>query len=74
MSISPVASAAPMAAATQPVKDGQWLQSVYTPTASPAGGVFKIVEKDTGRVILELPFEAPSSAAGDDAHAVDITA
>lgn len=54
---------------------GQHLQAVYVPTASAAGGVFMIVEKDTGRVIVQLPF-APQASAGEAAaaHAVDITA
>jgi hypothetical protein len=62
------------AAAVQATASGQQLQSVYVPTESAAGGVFKIVEKDTGRVIVELPYPLPTVPAGADgaSHAVDL--
>lgn len=54
--------------------DGQQLQSVYMPTDTAAGGIFKIVEKDTGRVIVELPFQPPPAVDGSPApdHTIDV--
>ncbi|QUD89973.1 hypothetical protein [Phenylobacterium montanum] len=75
MTISSITTEGHHAAAPPFTVTGQHLQAVYVPTASAAGGVFMIVEKDTGRVIVQLPF-APQASAGEAAaaHAVDITA
>jgi hypothetical protein len=53
---------------------GQVLEASFEPADNPAGGVFKIVEKDTGRVILQLPFPSPPAIGGaTERRPVDIT-
>jgi len=54
------------------------VQASVVPAKSVVGYVFKVTEKDTGRVIVELPFQisAPDGAAGEGALAplVDLKA
>ncbi len=64
-----------LAQADRPAASGQALQSAYVPTKTAAGGVFMIVEKDTGRVIVELPGPPPPAvdrAGAPAAHLVDL--
>ena len=76
MSIPSINTTDPHAATPPFTVTGQHLQAVYVPTNSVAGGVFMIVEKDTGRVVVELPF-APTDHPGERSaatHALDIKA
>lgn len=42
------------------------LKSTYLPSNSPAGGTYKVVEKNTGQVVVELPREIVLSPGSSD--------
>ncbi|MBV9510179.1 MAG: hypothetical protein JO303_07855 [Caulobacteraceae bacterium] len=56
------------------------LTATYVPSHSTAGGTYKVIEKDTGQVVVELPREvtlssgAASSGDGVPSAGVDLTA
>ena len=74
-SIAPIGNAPPP---TPAVNVGQNLQTSFDPTQNLAGGVYKIVEKDTGRVVIELPFRPTTLSSGptvtSDAPQINLTA
>ncbi|MFI4935641.1 MAG: hypothetical protein ACHP7N_13545 [Caulobacterales bacterium] len=78
MPLSPSANlhGAPPPAAS--ANGGGMLKSTVEPAANAAGFIFKITEKDTGRVIIELPSQLPipasSSALRPPAQLLDLTA
>jgi len=61
--ITPLTSSPP-ATAPLPAPTGIVLTASLEPAKGTPGGVYKVVEKDTGRVIIELPlpFEEPAAA------------
>lgn len=53
------------------------LTATYVPSRSPAGGTYKVVEKDTGQVVVELPREvtlSPGEANSPQPPGIDLTA
>ena len=69
-------TSSPPATAPLPAPSGVVLTASLEPAKGTPGGVYKVVEKDTGRVIIELPvpFEEPASAApSDNAARVDLS-
>ncbi|MDR3507924.1 MAG: hypothetical protein P4L64_08525 [Caulobacteraceae bacterium] len=57
---------------------GLALQASFEPTNNAAGGIYKIIDKDTGRVVVELPFPlvANQGSGNNEAAAprLDLTA
>jgi len=77
--VFPPLSPEPSGAATSPGVVGQaqapqpLLQSSVVPAHNPAGFVFKIADTETGRVIVELPFEPdPNARAAEGAAKIDV--